>query len=307
MFEDLKANIEILEKRRDISIEDLIDSMCKLFEGAAVPKDAIFDIMKYGNALVNLFDHIIPTYRDNAKLLEKLNDEEIGEDIDDVMSSSRAMEEKLDSVRSLLKTLDQEKKRFQELEIEYNEENQKKVNLEREIAKLQDISPDEIRAWNIKLEEEKERRIRNEQLFDEIQKKINIEQTSVDDLTQKKKKCETERQKLEEEKTVLLSDISDYENWEKKYKEEINQIRERVVESVARLNIIRNAWSSVKEQWDLPERVNTSQAFVRLDKDINSFSDLEHWMEVRGQEIEKAVTEYSNMYRALLDVLNEKK
>ena len=64
MFEDIRANIELLDiqiqKQGTISTEQILESMCRLFEDAAAADHSIRDLPSFGYRLVNLLYCILP-------------------------------------------------------------------------------------------------------------------------------------------------------------------------------------------------------------------------------------------------------
>ena len=142
MFEDLKANIALLERKGDVTAEDLLDSMSRLFDGAGNPDVAVADAEAYGDALINLFDRLIPSYRKVSDRLSLLDDD----DITDVVSSCEEISGKLNSIRPLLADLADKKKRRSILQTEYDNAVQQRALLQSEADQSDSVSTEDLLA-----------------------------------------------------------------------------------------------------------------------------------------------------------------
>lgn len=95
MFKDFEDNFNLLKKRDTIPVEELLDSMCRLFDGAEKVGTEVRDTAAYGDAITNLFDRLSPSYRQIKPQLRQLGDC----DVDEVAAQSEKIAAELASLR----------------------------------------------------------------------------------------------------------------------------------------------------------------------------------------------------------------
>lgn len=299
MFEELKANIKCIESQGDAPVEDLLDSMCKLFDGVSKSNSAVVDIEEYGISMVNLFDRIIPSYRKNADLLENLNDE----DVNEVVESVRGINDELTKLRPILEKLSAEHKKLKKLQEDYDRESRNKDKLEQEIQQMRNISIDDIKAEKKKLDDEKNKRKKNEKDFKDVENKLADEIKTNVDLERQLSEAEKNYQEKMNERAKLISLIKDYDEWQKKHSEEMLVIQQKHVETCAKFQGIENAWESIKQKQDFEKLMKLSEAFKHVDINFHSFAEFEKSMEKNGIEIAEKLTVYSEMCKKVLEVI----
>lgn len=103
MFKDFEDNFNLLKKSDPIPVEELLDSMCRLFDGAEKVGIEVRDVEAYGDAMINLFDRLSPSYRQVEPQLKQLADR----DINDVVDKSKKITEELASLRAALEKLEE--------------------------------------------------------------------------------------------------------------------------------------------------------------------------------------------------------
>lgn len=299
MFEDLKANISLLEGRAVITEEDILDSMCKLYDDAA-PK-MVERTEDYGDSLVNLYDRISPAYKREAERLKQLNDR----DINDIMESSKAIEAELLVLRPILEQLIAEKKRYDVLKEEYQQSMKRQEELKKELEKLKDISPEELKEEEQRLKNEVQRRNENQQLLSSINGEIEKLQEETASLKEQQAEQEQQRQMAEEDIRQMKKAASDYEAWKLKFDEQKAELEISSAEAVNSYMLIKNAWESLKLREDLPELLENVEEFRSLHADIESYADLEQWFDHTGAGLRKVLELYSEMYKKLLEAVNK--
>lgn len=106
MFKDFEDNFNLLKKRDTIPVEELLDSMCRLFDGAEKTGTEVRDAAAYGDAMTNLFDRLSPSYRQIETQLKQLGDRDVNdvaaqtEKIAADIASLRARRDKLAELRT---------------------------------------------------------------------------------------------------------------------------------------------------------------------------------------------------------------
>lgn len=150
MFEDIKANIVLLEEKDCITVEMLLNSMCKLFDGAKIADVPVVDIEEYANGLVNLFDRISPSYCQTKDRLEKLDDD----DLHDVVASSQKIRKQLTALRPILEKLKSERDENIRLEEEYRQAQEQSAQLQKLADRVKDISAEDVEQEKVEIENE---------------------------------------------------------------------------------------------------------------------------------------------------------
>ena len=298
MFEDTRANIVLLEKNEEnITMEQLIDTICRLFDDASGKNRKVKDIIKYGYALVELYYRLLPAYNMIGNKLLELKDD----DVTDVKSKIDEIETKFCKVRPLLESLNREKIELEKKEKEYNSEIEKKDRLEKRIAELKNISIEEIKNKNSELEDELRKKEENNTEFEHVELELNRIKTEKEKLEGIIKKYEDERIDIEKEVADLNESIADYENWKKEIDRTIENNKEIAEESINKLTLIRNACRSIESREDIAARVEELSIFASTNTEFKTFSDILNWMEGAGNDIESALDIYAEMYKHILD------
>ncbi len=302
MFEDIIANIKLLEKNEKISVEQIISSMCRLYDNAGGKKLAVADTEEYGYALIKLISRIQPSFLSEKEKLLKLSDEDVSEAVE----MNQNMENELSDVRSEIEKLGQEKEKLLIIKAQYDEEKQIQDRLLNELGGLRNISVEDVKAENEKLEREIEARKKNEiDLATAEEKLINI-RTENSALSEKKEELLKTKAEAEKEEAELRQSVYGYKQWKADHGERMAALKSTADESEAVFTVIRNAWNSLKEQSDLSELLKEDNNDA-AGSDIKSYAEIKEKMQTMEEAIEKALSAYAEMYKGILEAVDKKR
>lgn len=297
MFEDLRSNIELLETKENIAVEDLIDSMCRLFDDAGGTNRTVANIGTYGDKLVNLLDRVRCSYIQEADRLRSLNDE----DIDEVIEFSNKVSGDLAAIQPVLENLIKEQKNYAKLRNRLKETEDQQKQLQDELDKLKNTSVEDIEKAKKQLEKELQERTKKVKMLDDIEKELKKIESEKKALSEQLEECKEKLEKGEAEKSELEKDVGEYDKWMKA----VTERKEFLIEAKNAITVIKNAWKSIKTREESPLFLSSLGEFKHFKVNINSFYDLDQWFERTGNKIEKDIEVYSEMYRNTLEVLSK--
>lgn len=300
MFEDIKANIAILEKQGYASVDQLLESMCKLFDGAGKSNRDVSDVVLYGRSLINLFDRISPSYHLVADKLSGLHNE----DVEEVKCETKKISDRLKEIEPIIQQLVAEKDKHSEEMRKYNSAQERQKQLKNELESLPNVSVEEIEKENHRLENEIERRRSNQARLEQATSDADSAAKEAAKLETEMEEKRIEKENAEKEKQKLEKERSDYEAWKNTFEKDIKTIREQASEASAAYTVIQNAWNSLQTDTLLPEIIASTGDYSSFKSNISSFEDLQRWFESSGCEIKKTIEIYHNMYTAVLSVYN---
>ena len=111
MFEDLKMNLDLMDKARqkgeELSADELLEAAVMLLDAgmdSRVPR--VDDLRSYASALVNLREKLLPVYKENCDAVVKLDPEMFSETVSDLNKAEAELAAKKDTIRTLTEQRD---------------------------------------------------------------------------------------------------------------------------------------------------------------------------------------------------------
>ena len=308
MFEDIRANLKLLESSGMMTAENLLDSMCRLYRDAkahnGVGSVTAFETRStedYGDNLVNLLAILEASYSSQSAALNALSDS----DVDKVRQEADEIMKKLAELKPLLESLRSEKIRKAKVQEEYNSLQTEYTQLQQELAAIPSYSPEEIRAQNETLKKELERKedlsSQMQSLTDQVTSAKSEADRLAEQVAEEGKKCEEENKRI----AALKARAEEFKKWEENLPKMKNEVSSKAAEAQSAFQIIENAWNSLAHRKELPEIFASYAGNGLFPDDIKSFSDLQSWFSATGEGMTKALAAYQEMYRALLSIVNK--
>lgn len=304
MFEDIRANIELLEdqaqKQGSITTEQILESMCKLFEDSTAIKHSVKNTSSFGYKLVNLLYYILPLYAQEKDELLKLNDDDVSE----ATASCETVANELEQIKPVLKALAEEKARLDELSTQYKAAEKQRSVLQKEVDRIGSISLDEIQSENAALEQKRNELLSRAEELKKIRSVLEEATRDCETLRGQQIENQKQREKAETEVANLEQSVAEYDKWKAAFALKKDDMLQRSTEATASYTAMQTAWSSIRTREDLPQVLSSFEGFSSFNADIKSFNDLERWFDDVGAGIEQAIDTYTKMYRKLLELKN---
>lgn len=308
MFEDIRANLELLESSGIVTAENLLDSMYRLYKDAkalngvgSVKAFKVKSTEDYGSNLVNLLAILETSYSSQEVALNAINDS----DVDEVRQDTNGIMKKLAELKPVLESLRSEKEQKAKVQEEYNALQAEHTQLQQDLAAIPSYSPEEIRSRNENLKKELERKEALSSQMQTLTAQVTNTKSEADRLAEQVAEEERKREEENERITTLRARAEEFIKWEENLPETKNEVSSKAAEAQSAFLIIENAWNSLAQRKELPEIFASYVGEGLFPDEIKSFSDLQSWFSTTGEGMTKALAAYQEMYRALLSIVNK--
>ncbi len=296
MFEYSQKVLSNLEANaQEITIEDLIEAMYKVFEDGDGRKRTVSDVDLYGDALVNLFACIRPSYEANYGDVSTLSDRGMRtyRPIIDRYLADIALQEK-EIIR-----LAEEKRLLLKKQSEYQEAQAQKEALLAEIEALPRYSAPEIEQEIALMQSKKKDLEKNKQAFESA--RIYAESAAKEALEYEARKTaeETKIKGLERDNQKTREQLEQMMALRKKLEDVRDSEASNIAEAENQFRSIKIAWDTLRTRDVLSHQL--SECRIRP-AEFDSPQDIIRWMDSMGN----IISSYVDFYREILCALDNK-
>ena len=307
-FNNVEANINHLKSQKEITADDVMDSLNRFFDDAesfnrerGINELPLRNIVQYSLSLQDILVSLSFVYEKNKNDLKKLRDEDLTEAIRDKDEMQKSIKDKTDILLKIKDAFDQK----QEAEQRINKLQRDIDDLQEKLDRIKNISEAEL--IEKKKELEKEISVREKKQIEKslLEENLKKEKISLDSVSH-------DVEKLEKEKRVMENNISDFEEKVKDLKDWIEvhtgQENDETISKITKyrntLTEIKSAFSSAKSDPEFPEMIGSSIEDNQFGESITSFKDLEAYFNDLSIQIERLIELYSTYYMKILNITN---
>ena len=302
MFEDIKANIELLDiqiqKQGNISTEPILESMCRLFEDASAANHRVQDVPSFGYRLINLLYCILPLYARERDTLRALNDE----DVSDAIAACDKTAADLNQVRTVLENLYMERDRLRALKEQLNAAEKEQSQLQKELAQIEEVSPEGIQAANHALKQKLSEQQERSEALQKARLELDAAEKNCAQLETQQWETGKQIETAEAELALLQKNVAEYEKWKVTFAAKQECLQQQTAEAAAACTAMRTAWESIRSREELPLALSSYAEFSAFTDEIRSFEELGRWFDQTGAGIDRALDTYAKMYQKMLEL-----